>query len=205
MNIQQNTLDWTKKLIDINIHFQAMTRSTLCKNQQTIWFTTLVENPTEQESWVYFFSRNKNELFSKGFFRYKTLVGFISIPPKLVLETSEVTEVTEYETMILDIFERLSTTLIKKSFIISCLIIILQPFGDGNHRTAEEYFKQVTFTSGNINGLLPSNSKINEKIHNITIDYSYICSNPIVLYDMIQNINDIFEENKKYWTNSFNI
>jgi hypothetical protein len=38
--------------------------------------------------------------------------------------------------------------------------------------------------------------------YSITIDYSYICSNPLVLYDIIQNISDIFETNKKYWMNS---
>lgn len=203
MNIQENAVDWPPKLIDINIQFQAITRTNLCKNNQTIWLATLVENPTEESSWIYFFSKNKNELFSKGFFRYKTLVGFISIPPKLVLDNSEIIEYEKkYETIILDIFQRVSTTLLKKTFIISCLIIILQPFGDGNHRTAEEYFKLVTFNSGNIITLFPPHSRINENIQRINIDYSYICDNPLVLYDIIQNISDIFEKNKKYWMNS---
>jgi len=182
---------WIKKLVDINTEIQSSTRATICSKNQDIWYYRNVKNPTDKNEWVRYFKTHKTELFSKGFDRYKLLLGFLSDKPKVILDTDD-----DIKSIIIDSFYRCIDypTELKKTFILSCLLVILQPFGDGNHRTAEFYFKtiaqQKSLTKQSL--IFPQDSLIDTRVDNLIIDHNTLTRNPIMLCRIFKELDELF-------------
>lgn len=179
--------------------FQAISRAKNCTIRPDILYSRLVENPTLEDSWTFYFNCNKSELFAKGFMRYATFIGLISTHPKVVLGSKECPSREEEE--ILQTIEQITIhSSLKKTFIQACLIIVLQPFGDGNHRTAEEFFKMITeMESLTQNPLFSHDGTVRKIVDTLIVDYGCLCAEPKMLCEIYYKLSKIFEENKNYY------
>lgn len=134
-----------------NIRFQATSHQLVCYEQPTHPYLRLVYSNTV-DAWITYFSIDNN-IYSKGMERlylWQTLFNY----RRLLLLSSDV-----------------------RYFVLSSLIILLQIYGNGNHRTASYLYNKHT---GRILNL--------SLISNLYTNYSYSISNLNSIYNLIEQL-----------------
>jgi len=175
--------DLYNDLIEFNKKQQIESRIDLCNRdpQRPVCNNVSMNNNNEWE-WNQYYSKNNNEhLFSKGIDRFKRWKELESI-----------------ELYNKEIKQRLTD--IRNSnkhhfyFVISALIIIFQVFGDGNHRTAAEYFKKMIKSTikDTKNKNIPTITDTQmTNINNILRRFDYLSMDDDKLLSIINELNNI--------------
>jgi len=168
-------------LIEFNKTQQINSRIVLCnKNTQHPVCQNVSMN--NDDEWYQYYSKNNNEnLFSKGRDRFERWKELESIK----LDNEEIKQ---------------RLTIIRNSnkhhfyFVISALIIIFQVFGDGNHRTAAEYFKKMIKSTikDTKNKNIPTITDTQmTNINNILRRFDYLSMDDDKLLSIINELNNI--------------
>ena len=130
------------KLKTANIQFQALSRYVVCVTQPTHPYLQLVNSNT-MDNWIIYYASCDSHIYSKGIHRLNLWI---------FLHTSR-------------LFETIPNNI--KYFVLSGLIILLQVYGDGNHRTASYFYNLHTNDKLNIDLIKRVRYEFNQDIHDI--------------------------------------
>ena len=113
-----------ESLLDpINATYQAISRYNTCLNNPHHAYNEYVDQNT-YSAWESYFKSDKSRLYSKGTVRLQTLIDIYTHPTYLSLNTNQAW------------------------FVVAGSLVVLQVYGDGNHRTAGYVYNK--FTGGTI-------------------------------------------------------
>lgn len=183
--------DIIEDLIKFNIPLLAKTRFKLCDENPRHSYCKPEISPASNtyDNWVSYLDKNRNLLFEKGKERLETLKALLKEPPFLYfIENPDYNVNNPNDTNILKELQIIKETKLDKYyFILASLIIIFQVFSDGNHRTANEFYR--IYTGNNIS------PKQFEEIKNIRYnnryDYTDLESNPEIIKQIISELERI--------------
>ena len=176
-------------LIKFNKEKQIDTMIRLCKENPSSHLCRNV-SVNKYDDWDNFFSIDNNKnIFSKGFQRLDTWINLLNDRPMLYF-TKEIVPISREDQEQLDeLLNNLNYLKENKKekyyFIMASLIIIFQVFGDGNHRTANYFMKNMTYLEINKAQM----NKINELLSRN--DYYTIKEIPII--NMNRLINELIQ------------
>lgn len=173
---QEDTIDnLIKELTLYNMKLLANTRKKICDEKPT---HICVVHPNTYENWISYLNSNRNVLFEKGINRLNTWKSLLNERPFIYFidNPSYKNDVPNPYNILEELQKLKDTETDNYYFILAGLMIIFQVFGDGNHRTANHFYK--IHTGQNIS---PKQFKAIDELREQNYDYSNLQYNPEII------------------------